>query len=110
MAAMPGGELPGLCIQIELVEMGNILVAHAIGDGAIGASPKPTPAVIRVRIFRVDDEVDPGWLSHERARDVKNKFTVFPACCESFGLFSLAPAPALPLAEEPGHPICSYFD
>ena len=78
------------------------LSPRPLATRAIGASPKPTPAVVRVRIFRVDDEVDCSGSTQERAREAKSKLAVRPGCFESVRLLALAPAAALPPAEEAG--------
>ena len=89
--------------------MRNVLVANTTCDTAIGASPKPTPAIIRVWIFRVDCEINFCGRAREQARDAKNKFAVLAGYIESLRLFPLAPSPTVPSAEEADDLSGSYF-
>ena len=45
-------------------------------DCAIGATPEPTPAVVRVRIFRVDDEVNGASIARDGTRNAKVNFAI----------------------------------
>src|SRR5204862_2939007 len=103
------GRRSALGIQVELVVMRNVFVAYATRDAGIGASPKPAPPIVRIRIFRVDCEINFCMRAREQARDAKDKFAVLVAYIESLRLFPLAPAPVFPPAEEADDRCSSYF-
>ena len=89
--------------------MRNVFVPDAALDHAIGASPEPTPSVVRARIFRVNREVDPAGLAQKRAGNTKDKFALAQGDLESICSLPLAPVPAFPFAKERGNPIAPYF-
>ena len=82
--------------------MRNVFVAEAARDAAIGAPPKPTPAMVGGWIFCINDEVDFVGRTQERAGDAKEDLAVLPGRFESARRFAIAPAAALPPAEEAG--------
>src|SRR6476620_7599554 len=80
--------------------MRNVFVSDPGFDRRIRATPEPTPAVVRLWIFCVDDEIDGLGFTQERSRNPKNKFAAQLANVESLRGFALTPAPALPPGEE----------
>src|SRR2546423_8061261 len=82
--------------QIQLMVMRNVFIAESAILSPIRASPEPAPAVVRIRIFRVNDEVDARTPPDDLARNAKEHFVVADFC--GVGLLAFAPAPAFPSA------------
>jgi hypothetical protein len=82
--------------------MRNVFIAQATGDAGIGASPKPTPAIVGRWIFCVNDEVDLVGMTQQGARDAEEELAVLLGRFESARLFSIAPSAALPPADKAG--------
>src|SRR5205807_9510008 len=76
MAATPRHHRAALGIQVELVVMRNVFIADTIRDAPIGATPEPTPAIIRGWIFRVNHAIDPSGATEEAARNAKDDFAI----------------------------------
>src|SRR5205085_8496409 len=87
-------------IEPHLVIMRNIFVPGAAIDRPVGASPEPAPAMVCVRIFRVEGEIDSLNVAQNCARDTKKKDIVVLRSGESLGRFAFAPPPAFPLARK----------
>ena len=109
MAASLRHHQAALGIKVELVVMGNVFIADTTRDAPIGATPEPTPAIIRGWIFRVNHAIDPSGATEEAARNAKDDFAILDVCLKVVGLRSLAPSPPLPLADEAVDPPGSYF-
>lgn len=80
--------------------MRNEFVPDPAIDRSIGTSPEPTPAVVCIRILRVNHKGDRGSRAGERSRDAKDKLVLQPGYLEQFGTFAFAPPPALPSTNE----------
>src|SRR3954468_4432799 len=89
--------------------MRNVFVADARIDGSIRATPEPSPAVVRVRIFREDHKVDRVGFTEQRMRNAKHKRSVLFGHAEIVRRFANAPLPAFPFAEEAGDLSASYL-
>ena len=89
--------------------MRDVSVANARIDASIRASPEPAPAIVGVRIFRVDNEVDRVALAKECARNAKNKFAIQLVYFERLSRLTVAPAPALPFPNEKAIQLAFYF-
>src|SRR5438067_4324244 len=100
---------PTLGIKIELVVMRNVFVADTTRDAPIGATPEPTPAIIRVWIFRVNHAIDLSGATEEAAWKAQDDFAILDGCLKVARLRSLAPSPPLPLADEAADLPASYF-
>src|SRR5437763_4949951 len=87
-------------VEPHLMIMRNVFVPDAAIDRPIGASPEPAPAMVCVRIFGVEGEIDSLNVAQDCARDTKNKDIVVLRSRESLGRFAFAPPPAFPLARK----------
>src|SRR5438874_11369868 len=100
---------PTLGIKVELVVMRNVFVSNATRDAPIGATPEPTPAIIRVWIFRVNYAIDLSGTPEKAARNAEDDFAILDVRLKARALRSLAPSPPLPLADAAAGSPGSYF-
>src|SRR5436190_6631287 len=89
--------------------MRNVFVADSRIDGSIRATPEPTPAVVRIRIFREDHKVNRVGFTEARAGNAKDKLALLFSHAEIVRLLATAPLPAFPFAEEAGDLSGSYL-
>src|SRR5205085_11453342 len=109
MAATRRHHRAALGIQVELVVMRNVFIADTTRDAAIRATPEPTPAIIRVWVFRVNCAIDFSDATEEAAWNAQDDFAILDGCLKVARLRSLAPSPPLPLANEAADSPGFYF-